>query len=195
MSEFWFYINLGIQHVLDWNAYDHILFLTALVVSYNFKDWKKVFWLVIMFTLGHSISLGLAAYQVVQVDEDWVEFLIAVSILVTAFFSIFKAGKNSSSTSKFNLLYLVTLFFGLIHGFGFSSYFLMISDSVDNLFVVLLQFAIGIEIAHIITVLTVLLLSFIAQRIFRISKRDWILIVSSIVAGLAAPILKEVWIW
>lgn len=195
MSEFWFYINLGIQHVLDWNAYDHILFLTALVVSYNFKDWKKVFWLVIMFTLGHSISLGLAAYQVVQVDEDWVEFLIAVSILVTAFFSIFKAGKNSSSTSKFNLLYLVTLFFGLIHGFGFSSYFLMISDSVDNLFVVLLQFAIGIEIAHIITVFTVLLLSFIAQRIFRISKRDWILIVSSIVAGLAAPILKEVWIW
>lgn len=195
MSEFWFYINLGIQHVLDWNAYDHILFLTALVVSYNFKDWKKVFWLVIMFTLGHSISLGLAAYQVVQVDEDWVEFLIAVSILVTAFFSIFKAGKNSSSTSKFNLLYLVTLFFGLIHGFGFSSYFLMISDSVDNLLVVLLQFAIGIEIAHIITVFTVLLLSFIAQRIFRISKRDWILIVSSIVAGLAAPILKEVWIW
>ncbi|MCH8534729.1 MAG: HupE/UreJ family protein [Flavobacteriaceae bacterium] len=195
MSEFWFYINLGIQHVLDWNAYDHILFLTALVVSYNFKDWKKVFWLVIMFTLGHSISLGLAAYQVVQVDEDWVEFLIAVSILVTAFFSIFKAGKNSSSTSKFNLLYLVTLFFGLIHGFGFSSYFLMISDSVDNLLVVLLQFAIGIEIAHILTVLTVLLLSFIAQRILRVSKRDWILIVSSIVAGLAAPILKEVWIW
>ncbi len=194
MSEFWFYINLGIKHVLDWNAYDHVLFLTALVVSYNFKDWKKVFWLVIMFTLGHSISLGLAAYQVVQVNEDWIEFLIASSILVTAFYSIFKAGKTNTN-SKFNLLYLITLFFGLIHGFGFSSYFLMISDSVDNLLLVLVEFAIGIEIAHILTVFTVLLLSFIVQRIFRVSKRDWILIVSSIIIGLSIPILREVWIW
>ena len=194
MSEFWFYINLGIKHVLDWNAYDHILFLTALVVSYNFRDWKKVFWLVIMFTVGHSISLGLAAYQVVQVNEDWIEFLIASSIIITAFYSIFKAGKTNTS-SKFNLLYLVTLFFGLIHGFGFSSYFLMISDSVDNLLLVLVEFAIGIEIAHILTVLTVLLLSFIVQRILRVNKRDWILIVSSIIIGLSIPILREVWIW
>ncbi len=194
MSEFWFYVNLGINHVLDWNAYDHILFLTALVVSYQFSDWKKVFWLVIMFTLGHSISLGLAAYQVVKINEDWIEFLIAISILLTALYSIFKAGKNSSA-KKFNLLYVVTLFFGLIHGFGFSSYFLMISESVDNLLIVLIQFALGIEVAHVLSVLIVLLLSFISRRILNVNKRDWVLVLASIVIGLSIPILREVWIW
>lgn len=194
MSEFWFYLNLGIQHVLDWNAYDHVLFLTALVVGYQFSSWKKVFWLVIMFTLGHTISLGLAAYQLVQVDEKWIEFLIAASILFTAVYSLF-TGRKTKSGAKLNLLYVVTLFFGLVHGFGFSSYFLMISESVEQPLLVLIEFALGIEIAHLLTVLVVLLLAFIAQRIFKVSKRDWVLVMASIIIGLSIPILREVWLW
>ncbi|MGM0636612.1 MAG: HupE/UreJ family protein [Bacteroidota bacterium] len=194
MAEFWMYFKLGLTHVLDWNAYDHILYLAALVAAYSFSSWKRVFWLVTIFTLGHSISLSLAAFDVVRVNSNWIEFLIPVSILFAALYNLFTAGKNIAS-QKVNLLYFVTLFFGLVHGFGFSSYFIMISESADNLLILLLEFALGIEVAQLIVVIAVLILSFIFQQFFRFSKRDWVLMISSLVIGLSIPILRENWIF
>ena len=54
MSEFWLYFKVGINHVLDINAYDHVLFLIALMIPYAFKDWKRVLLLVSLFTIGHT---------------------------------------------------------------------------------------------------------------------------------------------
>ena len=193
MEEFWLYFKLGLTHVLDWNAYDHVLYLTALVASYTFSSWKRVFWLASIFTIGHMLSLALAAYNVVSVDTGIVEFLIPVSILVAALYNIFTAGKPNAS--KVNLLYFITLFFGLIHGFGFSTYFKMISESADHISLLLVEFALGIEVAQLLVVAVVLILASIFQNIFNFAKRDWILVISALIIGLTLPILKENWLW
>ncbi|WP_224484227.1 HupE/UreJ family protein [Robertkochia aurantiaca] len=190
MSEFWFYFKLGLTHVLDINAYDHILFLIALTVPYTFKDWKKTLWLVTVFTIGHSLSLLLASYGVISVNSAWVEFLIPVTILITALFNVFTAGKGARK-EKMGINFFVTLFFGLIHGLGFSSFFRMNVDGKDNKLLTLLEFALGVEAAQIIIVLLVLILGFLIQTVFRFNKRDWVLVISSVVIGVAIPILRD----
>ena len=70
MDNFIFYLKEGLFHVLDWNAYDHILFLIALVVVYEFKNWKKILWLITLFTIGHTLTLILAAYNVLSVNSE-----------------------------------------------------------------------------------------------------------------------------
>jgi predicted RND superfamily exporter protein len=82
MSEFWFNVSYGLNHVLDINGYDHVLFLIVLAVPYVFKDWRPVLILVSLFTLGHTLSLVLAAYDIVKVNATLVEFLIPVTILI-----------------------------------------------------------------------------------------------------------------
>lgn len=190
MSQFWLYFQLGLDHVLDWQAYDHILFLVVLVASYGFSTWKRVLWLVTLFTLGHTLALFLSVYEIVRVATDYVEFLIPVTILVTAIFDIVTAGKKPRD-NNYNLLYFTTIFFGLIHGLGFSSYFKMIAAGSEAKFWPLVEFALGIEAAQIIVVLVVMILAFIFQNILNISKRDWILVTSSIVIGIILPILQE----
>jgi len=194
MDNFIFFLKEGLYHVLDWNAYDHILFLIALVVVYNFSNWKKVIWLISLFTLGHTFSLILAAYKIVSVNSDWVEFLIPVTIIITAVANIVFA-KTLTKSSKTNTNLFFALFFGLIHGLGFSGYFKMLIGSTEDKLIPLLEFALGIELAQLIIVFIILLLGFIFQNIFRFSKRDWILIVSSIVIGIVLPILKGAIFW
>ena len=190
MSDFWLYLKLGLNHVLDWQAYDHILFLIVLVAAYTFSSWKKILILVSLFTVGHTISLLLASYNVVTVSSTWIELLIPITILIAAIYNLFTTGNNRDSESL-GLFYVITIFFGLIHGFGFASYFKIIND--DNTILPLLEFALGIEIAQLIVVLLVLLLGFIFQTIFRFNKRDWVLVISSIVIGLVIPMLQRNW--
>lgn len=195
MNDFWIYFKLGLTHVLDWQAYDHVLFLTALVVAYTFYEWKRVLGLVTVFTVGHTLSLTLAAYEVVKIKADWVEFLIPITILITAFYNLFTAGKKKS-THGIGVLFFITLAFGIIHGLGFSSYFNeIIVVGVQNKLLVLLEFALGIEAAQLVVVLFVLILAFIFQRIFRFSKRDWVLVVSALIIGRVIPMLLENKIW
>ncbi|MAP55847.1 HupE/UreJ family protein [Altibacter sp.] len=192
MSDFWLYFKLGLEHVLDWKAYDHILFLIVLCAAYTFNSWKRLLLLVTLFTIGHTVSLLMANYNVVSVSTRWIEFLIPVTILITALFNLFTAGKEKRA-EKLGLFYIATVFFGLIHGFGFASYYKMIN--ADNDILPLLEFALGVEAAQIIVVIIVLILAFIFQMLFRFNKRDWVLVVSSIVIGMIIPMLIENWIF
>lgn len=190
MSDFWLYLKLGLNHVLDWQAYDHILFLIVLVAAYTFSSWRKIVVLVSIFTIGHTLSLLLASYNVVSVSSTWIEFLIPITILIAAVYNLFTSGINRSSESL-GLFYVITIFFGLIHGFGFASYYKIINE--DNEILPLLEFALGIEIAQLIVVVLVLLLGFVFQTIFRFNKRDWVLVISAIVIGLVIPMLQNNW--
>lgn len=195
MSEFMIYFEIGLRHVLDINAYDHILFLVALTVPYAFKDWKKVLILVSVFTLGHTLALFLSVFEIVAIKASLVEFLIPITILCTAVYNLFTSGKSAKKDS-ISVTGFITLFFGIIHGLGFSNYFKSIlPGSAGDKMLPLLEFALGIEVAQIIVVLFVLILGFIVQNFFRNSKRDWILIVSSIVIGIIIPMLIESEIW
>lgn len=188
LENFWFNVQYGINHVLDPNGYDHVLFLMVLAVPYVFRDWKRVLILVSMFTLGHTLSLVLAAYGVVSVNGTLVEFLIPVTILIAAVYNVFTAGKKEKS-GKVSLLFFVTLFFGLIHGLGFAREFKMFAGQSQNKLELLIEFALGIEIAQVIIVFVVLFLGFLFQTIFRFSKRDWVMVLSAVVVGLVIPMI------
>jgi len=185
MDTFWFYFKEGLFHVLDWNAYDHILFIIVLTVPYTFSNWKRLLSLVTIFTIGHTLSLSLSAYGVVKINTTLIEFLIPVTILITALYNIFTAGKKSRK-EQMGVYLITTLFFGLIHGFGFSTYFKMMTASADNKFLPLIEYTLGIEAAQIIIVFLVLIASFICQFIFRFSLRDWVMVISAIVNALIA---------
>ncbi len=188
MDDFWFNVKYGINHVLDINGYDHVLFLMVLAVPYLFKDWKRVLLLVSLFTLGHTLSLVLAAYDVVKVNGVLVEFLIPVTILVVALYNVFTAGKNDKN-KKIGLLLISALFFGLIHGLGFAREFDMVFGQASNKVLALIEFALGIEIAQVIIVFVVLFFGFLFQTLFRFSRRDWVMVLSAVVVGLVIPMI------
>jgi len=188
LENVWFNIEYGMNHVLDINAYDHVLFLIVLTVPYIFKDWKRVLLLVSTFTLGHTLSLVLAAYNIVRVNGALIEFLIPITILVVALFNVFTAGKGAQK-GKVGVLFISTLFFGLIHGLGFAREFHMLAGQTDNILFLLIEFALGIEIAQVIIVFVVLFLGYLMQTLFRFSKRDWIMVISAIVVGLVIPMI------
>lgn len=195
MSDFLIYLEIGLHHVLDIRGYDHILFLIALTVPFAFKDWKRVLLLVSIFTIGHTLALILSVFGVIMIKETLVEFLIPITILVTAAYNLFTVGKKAKKES-INIVGFITLFFGIIHGLGFSNYFKAIlsgnpSDKVAPLF----EFAIGIELAQLIVVLVILLISFIMHHFVRFSKRDFTMVVSAFVIGMVVPMLIENDIW
>ena len=195
MSEFMLYLQIGLHHVLDIRAYDHVLFLAALVIPYHFKDWKKIITLVSIFTLGHTLALLLAVFGVVKINVNFVEFLIPITILTTAVYNLFNAGKGSGK-SNLTIAIFITLFFGVIHGLGFSNYFnSILAGSPSDKLLPLFEFALGIEIAQLAVVLSVLILSFLVQTFIRNSKRNWVLISSSIIIGVVIPMLIESEIW
>jgi hypothetical protein len=195
MSDFWLYFNIGLHHVLDIHAYDHVMFLMALTVPYTFKDWKNIVLLVSLFTVGHTTALIMSVYGVLKVNSTYIEFLIPITILATAVYNLFNSGKKASNTGNVNFIAFTTLFFGLIHGLGFSNYFKIIIDKGDSKLLPLLEFALGIEGAQLIVVLTVLSLSFVLQRFGKLNKHDWILITSAFVAGVVVPMIMESEIW
>ncbi|TDE31827.1 HupE/UreJ family protein [Flavobacterium ranwuense] len=195
MSEFWIYFQIGLKHVLDIHAYDHVLFLIALAIPFSFKDWKRIVLLVTLFTIGHTMALLLSVFGIIAIKVNVVELLIPITILITALFNLFTAGKSSKQES-INLVFFITLFFGIIHGLGFSNYFKSILGGDATAQVLpLLEFALGIEAAQIVVVFVVLILSYIVQTVFRFSKRDWTLVMSAFIIGVVIPMIVESEIW
>jgi len=192
MYDFWFYCKLGINHVLDWGAYDHVLFLSALTAPFTFKYWKKVVVLATLFTIAHCLSLIFSAYDIINVDVELIEFLIPLTILLTAFFNIAQVflvpGKN-----KTYLLEFATTFFGIIHGFGFSNYFNMLVSEEEEKIGPLLGFASGIEISQIIIIFSILTLAFIMQNKFGMKQSVFTVLISSAIVLLTIPMLINSW--
>jgi hypothetical protein len=190
LENFWFNVQYGLNHVLDVNGYDHVLFLMVLAVPYLFKDWKRVLILVSTFTLGHTLSLVLATYGIVSVNGKLVEFLIPITIIITAIYNVFTAGKKEKG-NKIGLYFFTTLFFGLVHGLGFAREFRMFAGQTENKLKLLIEFALGIELAQVIIVFVVLFIGFLGQTLFRFSRRDWVMVISSIVIGLVIPMILQ----
>tara|TARA_R110002050_G_scaffold13831_4_gene44186 strand:- start:789 stop:1370 length:582 start_codon:yes stop_codon:yes gene_type:complete len=193
MNQFQLYFNLGIQHILDLKGFDHILFVLALAVVYMIKDWGRILILVTAFTIGHSLTLALATLKVIQINTDLVEFLIPVTIAITALSNIFKP--KSSSGKGFQINYLFALCFGLIHGLGFSNYLTSLLGKEQSIFTPLLAFNIGLEIGQVVIVVLFLLTSTLITGIFRINRKEWVLVISSMIFGMAIMILLDSVYW
>lgn len=195
MSEFELYFGLGKDHILDYkNGYDHILFVVALCVLYAWRDWKQVLILVTAFTIGHSITLALATLNVVSANADLVEFLIPLTIFITAISNLFK-NEQHASTRALWLSYGYALFFGLIHGLGFSNYLRSILGKDRGIVSQLFAFNVGLEFGQIIIVIVFLTVAFIVVDLFTVNRRDWKLVVSSLIAGMALVLMKDKIFW
>ena len=165
------FLELGLYHIVSFSSYDHILFVILLTLPYVFKDWKRLLILVSVFTLGHTLSLLLGVYDIVNLNVNVTEWLIPLTIFFAALFNVFSSGK---STPKYSYLILgVVLFFGLIHGLGFANAFQSMVSANESTFLSILEFALGIEIGQLIIVFCVLFINFVFQNIFRFSTRDW----------------------
>jgi hypothetical protein len=178
------FLELGLYHILNVDSYDHILFVALISIPFLFKDWKRLLILISIFTFGHTLSLVLGIYGIINLNTS--EWLIPITIFSVALFNIFTAGKTFLKES--NLVLAIVLIFGLIHGLGFANAFKSLVGS-NNTLGAILEFAIGIEIGQLVVVIVVLILSFIFQNLFRFSKRDWVLVSSSIILGFILPLI------
>lgn len=190
MQEFLFYIKLGLDHVLDFGAYDHILFLSALAVPFTFKNWKKVLILATVFTVAHCTSLALSVYEVVTMDVGLIEFLIPVTIVLTALFNFAYVYKESLDVGLF-LHILATAFFGLIHGFGFSNYFKMLMAEEEDKVTPLLGFATGIELSQVTIILMVLAIAFAIVDLLKAKRSIFIAVASILIIAITIPLLID----
>ena len=188
MQDFIFYLKLGWEHIISLDALDHQLFVLVLVAVYSFGDWKKILVMVTAFTIGHSITLALSTLDIIRISSGWVEFLIPLTIVITAFDNILFKG-NQSKLMRIN--YFLALFFGLIHGMGFANTARMMLAKEQNLLTPLLGFNIGLELGQIVVVIAFLMLLFVVIKIFRVHKKDWIMFISSGVFALALKMTLE----
>ena len=148
MSPFQAYLQLGFQHISDLTAYDHILFIVALCAIYQVQQWRHILILVTAFTLGHSITLALSTLDIIIVPTELIEFLIPVTIFLTAIFNVLrKEGELTPINMRLN--YVLALFFGLIHGMGFSNYLKTLLGMEESIWQPLLAFNIGLELGQL----------------------------------------------
>src|SRR5689334_798150 len=108
MGDFGFYFDLGWEHIISTDALDHQLFIAALAAIYLLNDWKRVLILVTAFTIGHSLTLILSVLDIIRFPSVWVEFLIPLTIVVTAISNLFQR-KFTASSLRIN--YFLALFF------------------------------------------------------------------------------------
>jgi len=192
MSIFQTYLQLGFSHISDIQAYDHILFIITLCAVYFFRHWKKVLILVTAFTIGHSLTLALAVYNIVHINTNLIEFLIPLTIFLTAFANLFQKKEQFSKVLHF-FKYLAALFFGLIHGLGFSNYLRSLLSSSNDVLIPLLSFNIGVELGQLVIVLSILLLAFIVVQTFKVKHREWNLILSGAGLGISIILMIDRW--
>lgn len=190
MTLFELYLRLGFKHIIDINGYDHIVFILALCAGYSFTQFRKILILVTAFTIGHSITLALSTLKIISISTSLVEFLIPVTILITAISNLFYSNKG-----KGQFIYLITVFFGLIHGLGFSNYLKALIGKESNILTPLLAFNVGLEIGQILIVVVQFLVLFIAITFFKMNHRNWTLFLSGTAVGIAVILIIENKIW
>ena len=189
MEQFSIFFRLGLEHIADIRGYDHILFIIALCAVYSLRNGKSLLILITAFTLGHSLTLALAVLDVVRVSAELIEMLIPVTILLTALFNIIR--RPEAETQKPYFRYGMALFFGLIHGLGFSNYLRTLLLQSKAIGWPLFAFNVGLEAGQLLIVLGILLLCFIFVEQLRLRMRDWTVFLSGIAFGVALSILIE----
>ncbi len=194
MSAFSLYFQLGFQHISDLKGYDHILFIVAICAAYPIKQWRNLLVLITAFTLGHSFTLALSTLNYLLIPGEIIEFLIPVTIFVTAIHNVFRKSLKEEKKASWTA-YGFAMFFGLIHGLGFSNYLKQLLGMENNILLPLFSFNIGLEIGQIAILAVFLLITFVIVHLLRFPHREWNLIVSGAAAGIALILISETKFW
>ena len=188
MQDFIFYLKLGWEHIISLDALDHQLFVLVLVAAYSYSEWRKILILVTAFTIGHSVTLALSTLDIIRIPSDWVEFLIPLTILITAFDNILM---RNQPKNLMQLNYYLALIFGLIHGMGFANTARMTLAQEQNIFTPLLGFNIGLELGQVVVVVLILLIEFLLIKFFKLKKVHWMVFASFITLLISLKICIE----
>ena len=192
-SAFPVYFQLGIQHIADLAAYDHILFIVALCAIYRPVDWKRLLILVTAFTIGHSLTLALSALDVIRFNQSLIEFLIPVTILITALLNFLPSEKENHRLPWWK--YILPLLFGFIHGMGFSNYFKSLLGKEESVVKPLFAFNLGIETGQVVIVIVLMLLTYFFVNILRIKPTLWTRLVSGLAVVMSLYLMWETKFW
>ena len=195
MSQFSLYFNLGLRHLLDLYRVEYILFLFAVSAVFLLKDWKRVLILVLFFTFSYSISFYTSVLGLYTPDKRLIDFLIFLTIFLTAFSNILRKKDQFHIRGNIQRNFFLALIFGVIHGYGFAYYFRGIVDVAHPPAAILLSFNLGLEAGILIIIATFLLIAFLFISILGINRRDWVLVISSAIAGVAVTMMFESKYW
>lgn len=190
MSEFEAYLGIGFDHISDIQGYDHILFIVALCAIYKLSQWKQVLILVTAFTVGHSITLALSAFKILEVPQAITEFLIPLTILITALHNVFTKADVQSQT-KINTNYILAVLIGFVHGMGFSNFLNALLGQAADIILPLFAFNVGLELGQLLIVFCILTVSFVVLTLFRAKAREWTLFISGAAAGISFIMMIE----
>ncbi len=169
------FLVLGIEHILT--GYDHIAFLLALIViGLSIKDVLKI---ITAFTIAHSITLLLAALEIVRLNSRFVESVIAFSICYVALENLFK--------KKVNYRWLIAFGFGLVHGFGFASALQELIVGKSNLLVSVVSFNLGVETGQ-------LMIFFVMLPILHVLKKQFEARIITAVTSIAVFLIGFAWL-
>ncbi len=191
LNQFLEFTKEGIWHI--WIGFDHILFLLALLlpavlIKYEGKwieisDFKTAFWnvfkIVTAFTIAHSITLSIAALEIIELPSRLVESLIALSVIIAALnniFPIFNKGR-----------WFIAFLFGLIHGFGFASVLMDLGLTQSTLLIALVSFNIGVEIGQLFIVFVFMPIS------YKINKTSFYKNIVFYIGSIAIALIAMLW--
>lgn len=189
LSEILVYLRLGFEHIADPRGYDHILFLVALTAVYAPREWLRVLILVTAFTVGHTITLVLATLDLVRVPSALVEFLIPITIIVTAALDVPARADALEPPTVRRVRYALALVFGLIHGLGFSTFLRAALGSESSIAVPLLAFNIGLELGQVAIVAGILAITWLITSRLGVPRRGWALVLAGATAIAALGLL------
>ncbi|MEY4278850.1 MAG: hypothetical protein RL377_854 [Bacteroidota bacterium] len=178
MNELGMYLKWGFHHIIEWGAWDHILFVLVLTLRYQVADWKKLLILITAFTIGHSVTLALSTLNWVDFPSKWTELLIPVTIVLTAISNFWV--KSFDFQSKYTPIYFLALFFGLIHGLAFSTYLKSLLGKEESILGPLFTFNIGLELGQLLVVGGILIISFIFVSVLKVKRLRYVQIGSAI---------------
>lgn len=164
------YLKLGIDHILDIQGYDHILFVITLCAVYLLREWKRVLILATAFTIGHSLTLALSALDMIHFSSKLIEILIPVTIILTAVTNLVIQNNNREFKTWH---YFLPLGFGLIHGMGFSTFFRALMGSAQEVILPLFAFNVGVELGQIVVILITMVLSYLVIEKLKVKRVVW----------------------
>ncbi|MCH2033380.1 MAG: HupE/UreJ family protein [Tenacibaculum sp.] len=186
MNSFSTFFVSGWHHIVDINAYDHLLFVMTLCAAFKLKEWKQILIIITAFTIGHSVTLIISALGFIPDNPSVIDLLIPFTIMITAISNIRNYGKEGVFSNK-NVKYIIALVFGLIHGLAFASNFKVMMFN-SNVIKPLFAFNLGIEVGQLFIVAIFMLMLFIYSKILKGEHLKWNVFVSGAGFGIAATI-------
>ena len=170
-----FFIN-GWEHIVDINAYDHLLFVMTLCAAFKLSEWRQILVIITAFTIGHSGTLVLSAFDIIPTNAKLIDLLIPFTIMITAIANVVNYEKNGKFSDT-KIKYLIALVFGLIHGLAFASNFKFMLFS-DSILMPLFLFNIGIEVGQLFIVLLFLIALLLYTKVIKGEHSKWNLFLS-----------------